>query len=67
MRQKQELQWALFPEGLTYSREKRFFESANVSLFKELEALYESLSNVGVPDRTTLNRWRVMRSRVYHV
>ena len=50
MRQKQELQWALFPEGLTHSREKRFFEPANVSLFKELEALYESLSNVGVPD-----------------
>ncbi len=25
----------------------------------------ESLSNVGVPDGTTLNRRRVMRSRVY--
>lgn len=50
MKQKHELQWALFPEGLTYSRTNRFFEPANVSLFKELEALYESLSNVGVPD-----------------
>jgi hypothetical protein len=66
MKQKQELQWALFPEGLTYSRANRFFEPANVSLFKELEALYESLSDVGVPDGTTLNRFRLMRSRVYH-
>jgi hypothetical protein len=32
IKQKQELQWALFPEGRTYSRGRRFFEPANVSL-----------------------------------
>ena len=26
IRQKQELQWALFPDGLAYSHEKRFSE-----------------------------------------
>jgi site-specific DNA recombinase len=50
IRQKQELQWALFPEGLTYSHGKRFFEPANVSLMQAFRDLFDSLSNVGVPD-----------------
>jgi hypothetical protein len=50
IKQKQELQWALFPEGLTYSRTNRFFEPANVSLMQHVAALFATLSNVGVPD-----------------
>lgn len=50
MKQKQELQWALFPEGLTYSRKNRFFEPANESIFRAFRAFFDSLSLVGVPD-----------------
>ena len=55
MKQKQELQWALFPEGLTYSRENRFFEPANVSLMQNVETLFDSLSLIGVLTTTFLN------------
>jgi site-specific DNA recombinase len=50
IKQKQELQWALFPEGLIYSHKKRFFEPANVSLMQAFRDLFDSMSNVGVPD-----------------
>jgi hypothetical protein len=50
IKQKQELQWALFPEGLTYSHEKRFFEPSNVSLMQALNELFDRENNIGVPD-----------------
>jgi len=50
VRQKQELQWALFPEGLSYSMQKRFFEPANASLLQAFRDFFDSLGNVGVPD-----------------
>ena len=38
-REKQELQWALFPEGISYDPQKRFFAPANVSLVQLLNEL----------------------------
>jgi site-specific DNA recombinase len=49
-RERQELQRALFPEGISYDPEKRFFAPANVSLVQLLNDLFDSFSNVGVPD-----------------
>jgi site-specific DNA recombinase len=49
-REKQELQWALFPEGISYDPQKRFFAPANVSLVQLLNELFDSLSQDGVPD-----------------
>jgi site-specific DNA recombinase len=50
IKQKQELQWALFPEGLTCSHKKRFFEPVNVSLMQAFRELFDRESNIGVPD-----------------
>jgi site-specific DNA recombinase len=50
IKQKQELQWALFPDGLTYSHKKRFFEPANVSSMQALNELFDRENNIGVPD-----------------
>ena len=50
IKQKHELQWALFPEGLIYSRTNRFFEPANESIFRAFRAFFDSLSLIGVPD-----------------
>ena len=49
-REKQELQWALFPQGISYDPQKRFFAPANVSLMQLLNELFDSLSQDGVPD-----------------
>jgi len=49
-REKQELQWALFPQGISYDLQKRFFAPANVSLVQLLNELFDSLSQDGVPD-----------------
>jgi len=47
---KHEIQYALFPEGLAYSHEKRYFEPSNHSLMQAFRDWYNSLSLVGVPD-----------------
>jgi site-specific DNA recombinase len=40
---KQELQAAMFPEGLLYSRERGFFETGNTHLHEEIQRLLDSL------------------------
>ena len=49
-REKQEIQWALFPQGLSYCPEKHFFAPANLSLTQLLNELFDSLRQVGVSD-----------------
>jgi site-specific DNA recombinase len=49
-REKQELQWALFPEGISYCPESRYFAPANVSLAQLLNEFFDTLSQDGVPD-----------------
>jgi hypothetical protein len=47
---KHEIQYALFPEGLAYSHEKRYFEPSNQSLMQAFRDWYNPPSLVGVPD-----------------
>jgi hypothetical protein len=50
LRQKQELQRSLYPEGLAFSHEKSFFEPRNHSIREQLDHIYEHWTEVGVPD-----------------
>ena len=47
---KHEIQFALYPEGLTYSHERSFFEPSNISLLVALQKALASLEQLGVPD-----------------
>ena len=47
---KHEIQYALFPTGLAYSHEKRYFEPANESLIQAFRDMFDSISLIGVPD-----------------
>jgi hypothetical protein len=48
IRQKQEIQMKLWPDGLTYSHKSRFFEPANTLIFQDLmEAINENVENGG--------------------
>jgi hypothetical protein len=47
---KQEIQFALYPRGLTYSHEKSFFEPSNLSLLLALQEAFATLIKFGVPD-----------------
>jgi len=49
-RGKQEIQFALYPRGLTYSHEKSFFEPSNLSLLLALQEAFATLIKSGVPD-----------------
>jgi hypothetical protein len=62
---KRELQNALFPEGLTWWIKRRVFETGKGLSIDDRGTVFDTLGLVGVPDRTTLNRWSVMRSLVY--
>jgi site-specific DNA recombinase len=48
--QRQELATAFFPEGLAFSRERAFFEPANLVIQQMVWRFLEDPSNVGVPD-----------------
>jgi hypothetical protein len=45
-----ETQKVFYPEGLVYSVERGYFETANRRLFLQLEALFADELNIGVPD-----------------
>lgn len=45
-----EMQKVFYPEGLVYSAERGYFETANRRLFLQLEALFADELNIGVPD-----------------
>jgi site-specific DNA recombinase len=47
--ERQELQTAVFPDGLPYSVENCFFEPGNSSLINEFSDLIQELGHVGVP------------------
>lgn len=63
---KRELQNALFLEGLTWWIKRRVFETGIGLSIDDLGTVFDTLGLVGVPDRTTLNRWSVMRRCVYY-
>lgn len=48
--QRHELALALFPEGLSFSRERLFFEPRNLTLNQMVWRFVEELGNVGVPN-----------------
>ena len=53
VQQRQELAWSLYPEGLRYSREMRFFEPGNTLLMNTMQEMIAYLSdekNVGAGD-----------------
>ena len=56
----------LFQGGISYTQESKFLNTINPTLFQQLTQLSDPELVVGVPDGTTLNRFRLMRSRVYH-
>ena len=56
----------LFQDGIAYHQNQKVLNTTNPTLFQQLRGLAHCERVVGVPDRTTLNRFRLMRSRVYH-
>lgn len=53
VQQRQELAWSLYPEGLRFSRETKFFEPGNAHLFSVMQELAESFAsgkNIGAGD-----------------
>ncbi len=53
IQQRQELAWSLYPEGLQYSRETKFFEPGNALLMSTMHALVDDLiagKNIGAGD-----------------
>ncbi len=48
--ERQELQYAVFPNGLPYSVKNAFFEPGKSSLLNEFSALLQQLVQDGVPD-----------------
>ncbi len=50
LKQRQELQRVVFPEGLVYSMERAFFAPRNHSIMQDLEEIYSNWRTVGVPD-----------------
>jgi DNA invertase Pin-like site-specific DNA recombinase len=46
---KQEIQFALYPKGLTYSHERSFFEPSNLSLLLALQEIFATLIKFGTP------------------
>jgi hypothetical protein len=52
LKQRQELQRVVFPEGLVYSMETAFFASRNHSIMQDLEDIYRNWRTDGVPGLT---------------
>jgi hypothetical protein len=48
--QRQELAMAFFPDGLSFSHERLFFESSNTVITQMVWRFLDDLGNVGVPD-----------------
>ena len=51
--QRQELAWSLYPDGLRYSRETKYFEPGNVLLMKTMREMIDNLvagKNIGAGD-----------------
>ena len=51
IRQKQEIQTMVWPEGLTYSHTLGFFEPANTSIFQDIQAFLDEKAEIGRGER----------------
>lgn len=51
IRQKQEIQTMVWPEGLTYSHSLGFFEPANTSIFQDIQDFLDEKAEIGRRER----------------
>lgn len=61
IRQKQEIQTMVWPEGLTYSHSLGFFDPANASIFQDIQAFLDEKMEIGRPVMQILNRAAALR------